>query len=61
MFETCWSDFKRFNVKFYKRALVDIIKVILRSAPCNNTDAVKCLLFKIRVSAQRKHLGLVLG
>jgi len=37
--ETCWNDFKCFNVKFYVSALVGvIIKVILRNARCNNKD-----------------------
>ena len=37
--ETCWSDFKYFNVKFYARALVGvIIKVILQNARCNNKE-----------------------
>jgi len=38
--ETCWSDFKCFNVKFYISALVGvIIKVILRTARCNNKES----------------------
>jgi len=37
--ETCWSDFKCFNVKFYVSALVGmIIKVIVQNARCNNED-----------------------
>ena len=40
--ETCWSDFKCFNVTFYVSALVRlIIKVILQNARCNNTDIIK--------------------
>jgi len=38
--ETCWSDFKCFTVKFYVSALVGvIIKVILKSARCDNKDS----------------------
>jgi len=37
--ETCRSDFKYFNVKFYVSALVGvIIKVILQDARCDNKD-----------------------
>ena len=37
--ETCWSDFKCFNVKFYVSALVGVIvKVILQNARCNKKD-----------------------
>ena len=37
--ETCWSDFKCFNVKFYICALVGVmIKVNLQNARCNNKD-----------------------
>jgi len=43
MIETCRSDFKCFNVKFYIRAFVGFItKVILRNARCNNKDAPTC-------------------
>jgi len=39
MIETCWSDFKCFNVKCYVSALVGvIIKLILQNAQCNNKD-----------------------
>ena len=38
MIETCWSDFKCFDVKFYMSVFFGIIKVTLRSARCNNKD-----------------------
>ena len=44
--ETCWSDFKCFNVKFYVSALVGvIIKVILQNARCNNKNMTVCIYF----------------
>jgi len=40
--ETCWSNFKCFNVKFYVSALVGvIIKMILQNARCNIKDTKK--------------------
>jgi len=46
--ETCWSDFKCFNVKFYVSALVGVvIKAILQNARCNNIDKnVECCSVK---------------
>ena len=38
--ETCWNDFKCFNVKFYVSALVGIIKATLRNARCNDKDEI---------------------
>jgi len=52
--ETCWSDFKCFNVKFYVSTLVDvIIKVILQNARCNNK--VQLLLFNFQQLIKPPH------
>jgi len=55
MIETCWGDFKYFNVKFYVSALVGVIIKVTNQLIMYTAKVAVCSAIRTKHSTQSKH------